>query len=638
MSEKKVAFKVEVNTSKAEKSTEALTDDFKDLNKEVDKVGKTTKKTTKEIDKGFKGASDSGKELASSMGGATGAAANLATGIKGMTKAAIAFIMTPLGLLLAGIAVAVSAVKAAFTGSEEGQNKYARIMAQIGVVVGNLRDLLADFGEKIIEVFENPQESLKSFGELIKQNIVNRFEGLIELVPQLAKAVQALFKGDFAEAGQIAADALVKVSLGVSDVTEKTKAAIEATKEFIDAAIEEAAEGAKVADMRAKADLLERSLLVERSKLEGKIAELRLKARQEDQFSAQERKDAINEAIELQDGLLKSETEVLKLRAEAQTLENTFSRSNKENLNKEAKAIAAVNRQTATRLNTQRQFQRELNTINAQIEAEDSATAKAKADRLKKEGEAEAAIRKQLRDVEIALIQDEELQALEKAEEKFQIRMEKIVGDSEIERELRKSLETLQGQELQAIRDKYTVERKEKQADANTKLLKEERELANAKMTLATTTGNVLGQIANLINQQSQAGVVAAKVLAVAQIAIDTAVAVSGAIAQAQSVPYPGNLVAIGTGVAAVLAAVAQASTILSSANVAGPSPSIPTTINTPSAAAPSTAPVTTSTTLFGQEQVDIANLGPIQTFVVETEMTTTQDDINQIQNQATFG
>ena len=45
--------------------------------------------------------------------------------------------------------------------------------------------------------------------------------------------------------------------------------------------------------------------------------------------SAEERKDALLEAQVLEDELLDRETTALKFRAEAQRLENTFSRSNK---------------------------------------------------------------------------------------------------------------------------------------------------------------------------------------------------------------------------------------------------------------------------------------------------------------------
>lgn len=640
MATKKVAFKVEVDTGKAEKSTEALTDDFKDLNKEVDKVGKSTKKTTKEIDKGFKGASDSGKELASSMGGATGAAANLASGIKGMTKAAVAFIATPLGLLLAGIAVTIAAVKAAFTDSEEGQNKYARIMAQIGVVVGNLRDLLADFGEKVISAFENPQKSLRAFGELIKTNILNRLEGMLEFLPAVGKAIKLALSGKFKEAAKISADALGKITLGVENITDKTLAAVEATKEFIEVTQEEVAQGAKVADMRADADKLERSLLVERSKLEGKIAELRLKARQEDQFGAQERKDAINEAIKLQDGLLSAETKVLQLRADAQTLENTFSRSNKENLDKEAKAIAAVNRQTATRLNTQRQFQRELNTINAQIRAAESAAANAKKDEDKKAADEELRLRKELIDAKILLIEDEEERDIAKSEERLQRRLNKITGESQIEHELRKALLEVNGAEIQAIHDKHQAIRLANQVADSAESVQAEADLANARINAASGISQALGQIGNLISQQSEEDMAAAKAFAVAQIAIDTAVAISGAVKTATSGSFtPWDMIAgIIAGVAAVLSAIGQASTILNNVQVPGPSSIIPDSVSLPSLPS-STAPTegieTNGTDIINSSE---AQLATIQAFVVETDITGNQSNINQIESQITFG
>jgi len=155
------------------------------------------------------------------------------------------------------------------------------------------------------------------------------------------------------------------------------------------------------------------------------------------------------------------------------------------------------------------------------------------------------------------------------------------------------------------------------------------------QVQLATATSTVLGTIAAAVQDQSKAGVIAAKTLAVAQIAIDTAVAITGAIAQAQSIPYPGNLVAIATGVAAVVAGIASAVTTLNTANIPGGGsatmPSAP-----PAVTAPSFAGVTTNTTELGNTEA--AELAPIQAFVVETQLTGSQNEVNQIEGQAEFG
>ena len=642
-------FKVTVDTSEATDSVKKTTKSVKDLSKE-------TKKTSGEMKGGFKGASDSAQKLGSSMGGATGAAVTFATGIKSMTKAAIAFIATPLGLLLTGIALAIAAVKTAFTSSEEGQNKYAKLMSVIGVVVGNLMDIVAEFGEAIIGVFENPQKAVEDFAKSIKENITNRFEGLIELVPALGEAISLVFKGKWKEAGKVAVDATAKITSGVENVTDKIGKAGEAMADFAEQTAKEMAQAADVADMRAKADIIERDLLVERAKTEGEIAELRLRARQEDQFGAEERRAAIVRATELQDGLLQKETEVLELRADAQIAENTFSKSNKENLDKEAEAVAKVHRQQAVRLNQARTMQRELNTINTQLAAEENARIneleKARkiahdkhVKRIKEEADLEFDLAdktatkkietlKALQDANLELMAEGEEKELEAARIALERRLEGIMGANALEIELRDALEAAGLIEKQAIIDKFAAEELGKQKDSNKKLLDEEKNLANARQSVAQSLGSVLGSIASLISQQSKEGVIAAKVLAIAQIAIDTAVAITGAIAQAQSVPYPGNLAAIATGVAAVVAGIASAVTTLNTANVPGgnaPPPSPP-----PAVTAPSFAGVSTNTTELGN--TESAELAPIQAFVVETQLTGSQNEVNQIEGQAEFG
>lgn len=254
----------------------------------------------------------------------TAVKSSVLTTVQSFKSLRVAIAATGIGALV----LAVASLKAAFTTSEEGQNRFNKIMTVTGALFGNLVDILADLGEKIIEVFTNPIESLKNFGNAIVEFIKNPIEGVQNAYESATKAVSNF----------------------IGEQEKEIKSAQE------------------VADMRAKADKIERALIVERSKLESEIAALRLKARQEDQFTAAERRQALLDAQELEDSLLQKETEYLELRKDAQILENTFSRSNKENLDKEAEAIAAVNRQTAARLNAQRQTQRELNRINNELE------------------------------------------------------------------------------------------------------------------------------------------------------------------------------------------------------------------------------------------------------------------------------
>tara|TARA_R110002153_G_scaffold34933_1_gene104034 strand:- start:57 stop:2225 length:2169 start_codon:yes stop_codon:yes gene_type:complete len=373
--------KLDSSVKKAEKTMAKSSKTVKTMNGSTKKLNRSLSSTSKVS----KVASTNAKGLGSSLAGVdmiTGGMASrfglLRTAVSGVTarfkslKFAIA--ATGLGLLVIGI---VAVVKA-FTSSEAGQNKFAKIMGIIGAITGNLVDLLADLGEKIISVFEDPQKALNDFGALIKENIVNRFEGLFELLPKLGEAIGLLFKGEFSAAGKVATDAVGKVALGVENVTDKIGDAIDATKKFAAEQVREGKAAAKVADMRANADKIDRKLIVDRSLLESKIAELRLKAKKEDEVSAKERKAALLEARDLEETLLNAETKALTLRKNAQVLENTFSRTNKENLDKEANAIAAVNNQIAKRANVARTLQREINTVNAQVATEEARIAAAK--------------------------------------------------------------------------------------------------------------------------------------------------------------------------------------------------------------------------------------------------------------------
>lgn len=76
-------------------------------------------------------------------------------------------------------------------------------------------------------------------------------------------------------------------------------------------------------------------------------------------------------------------------------------------------------------------------------------------------------------------------------------------------------------------------------------------------------------QIAEAFGEQNEDMARASKVLAVAEIAINTGVALASGVRQAQSVPYPGNLIAIATTVATVLANVASAVKMVKSAKFA---------------------------------------------------------------------
>ena len=465
-----------------------------------------------------------------------GVKSGVMAGVKAMKSLKVAIAATGIGLLV----IAVGALTAAFKGSEEGQNKLAKIMGVIGTLTGNLVDLLADLGDGIIKAFENPKQAIQDFAELVKQNITNRFEGLLNLLPQLGKAVALVFEGKFKEAGATALNAVSKVTLGVDDMTGKIQKATEATQDFIQQNIEEGKAAAEVADMRAKADKIERGLIVERSKLESEIAALRLKSRQEDEFTAEQRKQALLDAQALEDSLLEKETEYLTLRADAQKMENTFARSNKENLDAEAEAVAAVNRMNAARLNQQRQTQRELNRVNKEIErdrkaaATETAKAQMEADKQATEAaQAEADARQKIRE---ATLEAQDLEVL-KAQQKYDalIAEAKKYGLDETE------LIEAKNKAIGAINQKYND-----QDVASTKKAQEDK--AAAQMANLGAVAGALGGLSQLAGENAAAG----KALSAAEAIINTYTGATKALAQGGIVGPIAAAGVIATGIASV--------------------------------------------------------------------------------------
>lgn len=399
------------------------------------------------------------RKLQDAYGKSKGALNKLDNATGGMITRLKLLAANPIVLFFTLLVGAVKLLKEAFTSSEEGQNRYAKAVAVVEAILGNLLDLVADLAETLVDLVSNPMESIKGFGDAIKQNITNRLDGLMELIPALGKAISLLFDGEFSKAGETAANAVAKVTLGVDDVVGKVKKATEAVKGFIKEQEKEGNAAAKVADMRAKADKIERALIVRRSELESKIAEARLNAKKEDEFSAAERKQFLLDAQKLEDELIDKETKYLELRRDAQILENTFSRTSKENKTKEAEAIAAVNNQQAKRAKRAKKIQTELNTVTKQAATEEKKIAKDISDfkkNLEKEEELSATAKAEKeRDQRLLDLEELEITETEKNQLKKDI-------DARFRQDLRdiKAEEAITDAEAQNELDQIEIDRK----------------------------------------------------------------------------------------------------------------------------------------------------------------------------------
>jgi chromosome segregation ATPase len=606
---------------------EALKDEkiaLKDLNKDRKKANEELKDATENaadysgalglVDKQTGGLVSGLKNLTGGLGGAT----------KGMNLLKVAIIGTGIGALL----IAITAVTTAFKSSEEGQNKYAKLLGVIGSVVGNLVDLLADFGETIISAFENPKQAIIDLKNSIKENITNRIESLIDTFGFLGKAIKKVFSGDFKgaledakSAGSSYVDSLTGVKNTIDKVTESTKGFVKELKE-------EAIIAGQIADKRAKADKIERKNIVDRAEANRKRAELLEKAANKEKFTAQERIEFLKEAGRLEEEITNKEIEAAKLKLEAKTSENALARSTKEDLEEEAQLKANLINLEAARLQKQKLVTSQIVAAKREEEAELKAIRDAKALEIKEAEKAEtdrqAAVDKINKDLEI-----------QKENEKAQTEIQKI----ELEKERKiAELDRLKATEEEkaniiAFYDGKITDAKDKNEEKQ-KRLKEIR----TKQTLGDAK-NTFNQIAQLAGEDSKVG----KAFAIASATISGVEGVQNAYTTAQKSPittfFPAYPV-VSAGLAAAVA-VKNIATIKKqdpSGRGASASPQRPT--GTPPAA--SIPPAFNVVGASGTNQLADAIGGqtqqPIQAFVVSSEVTSAQELDRNIIDDASIG
>jgi DNA repair exonuclease SbcCD ATPase subunit len=493
---------LKVNTKDAQQSLKGLEKGVDNVNKEVKETSKSTQQMSGTLDKVTGGA-------VSKFGAFKGALTSVTTGFKSMK---VAIIGTGIGALL----IAVVALGQAFTRSEEGQNKFAKIMGVIGSITGNLLDLLADLGENIIGVFENPKQAIKDFTKLLKENITNRFEGLLELIPQIGKAIGLLFEGEFTEAGKVAANAVGKVALGVDSITDSISGAIDKIKEFGEEVEADANAAAKIADQRANAEKAARKLIVERAQAEQDIARLREKAVNKEKFTAQERIEFLEEAGKISEELAAKETAVAKLRLQAKLTENSLTKSNKDDLNEAAQLEASVIQLETQRLNLQKRLSTELLTARREAAAQAKEDAKVE-----------------------PVVVDKKLQKIQEIQKAYKQKQEDAEAESELQKialeEERKiaeldRLDATEAQKAEVIA--FYQNKVQGVKDANAAEDEKNEKIKNAAQL--NMVKNTLGNMSTLFDDQSAAG----KATAAAAALINTYQGITAELATKTVTPF----------------------------------------------------------------------------------------------------
>ena len=312
---------------------------------------------------------------------------------------------------------------------------------------GVFTDLLSDLGRTIFDAFKDPKQAIIDFGTLILNNIINRWEGFVGILTSSGTIIKSFFDKMAAEVKIALAD--VPIIGKAIDLDQAVKDSAQATKDiekgFVDLGKNSMKALTGVEDPLANLNGLiddfnkkneaaitmsnrqialmkaEKTAASELAQLEVEIAELRLKAKKEDEFTNEERIAFLEEAQRLTDEQFKKEEDLARLKYEAKVEENKLSNTSLEDAKEEDRLLAELIRKEQTRLNANRKLETELQTLKRQIRAEEQAEINAQA------AEEERLRQEQLKAEEAA---EKERTRILKAEAKVRIQTEKAVANS----------------------------------------------------------------------------------------------------------------------------------------------------------------------------------------------------------------
>jgi hypothetical protein len=285
------------------------------------------------------------------------------------------------------------------------------------------------------------------------------------------------------------------------------------------------------------------------------------------------------------------------------------------------------------------------NEADLKAKAEEEAARKAAEERARQEQKLNEQIAKIREDYRISLLEDQE-----KEIDAVRLKYEQLLIDAEEFGLNTAELKEAQEYELAQIEEKYRQEKEAKDKELREQQVAATIESAEHLISIVESINSIANdkEIARIKKKQEagekltnseikrlQRQQKIEKAVAIAQIAIDTAKAISGAVAVgATTGPFPANIPAILLGISAVLSGVAQANKIINAPAVDVSSGGISDSGGLNDDIIKENTPPNTDQFNTGSTQIT----PPTKVYVLEQDITDTQGMVAKIKQQATFG
>lgn len=461
------------------------------------------------------------------------------------------------------LAVTVSELVLKFS---EGAIAVGKFLNKIGLMKGNFEEA-AKGAEDLVIAEDNLDQAERDFAV----NSAKRAKEISQLRAQVAEKDKYTAKEREEFLKQAIALEQENLQEELNNKKERLRILEETARQEVDTSDATANE---IAQARAELYRAEESYNNKTRELAGQLVEARNAQIAEQKKASEEARKIEEERIAEENRLAEEEVKRLE---EREALKEEILRKFKET------AISLIEDETTRAIALEQdRYEQELEALQAQYEALGTLTLEEEA--LKNENlellEQEHLARMAEIEEEAYLIQEEK--RLEREELDLENKLLKAETEEEefnlkIEAEQERLNRLLSLDEEAKAKQFETQEAYEKAVkESEDRLSKLQEQQMQARITKATTSmqaiGSVMGSMSQIISafdNESEESAKAQKVLALGEIAVQTGVAIAQGISSAMSVPFPGNIVAIATTIATVVANIASAISTVKSAKFA---------------------------------------------------------------------
>lgn len=283
-----------------------------------------------------------------------------------------ALISTGIGALV----VALGSLITYFTKTQRGADFVSKVMKGLGATFDVLRDRVSALGEIIFKAFSDPKQAISDLWEAIKTNIVNRFEGLIDLFRAVGGGLEALWKRDMEGLKQAATEAgtaLVQMTTGLDENQQKRVA--DSIKGVVTEIKEESAAAAELETRRQKLRDREIELIEVQARRRKELEQARLLA-EDETISAEKRREALQRALDLEKQTLQENQALQREKIAIMEAEIDLGESMASDYRTLAEEKARLQEIEGQSARLQRRVVTEMNSLTREIEAQTEAIKK----------------------------------------------------------------------------------------------------------------------------------------------------------------------------------------------------------------------------------------------------------------------